>query len=623
MKLKINTNNVIVTELEQVESGEYNVTSCEFIFTDEFNGLTKKAVFTGEDGTAYLQTIVDNKCSIPSEILATSQVVQIGVYAYAVENEELILRYSPEPTNFSIHEGSYKEAQNSTPPTPSEVEQLQAQITSNKNNIEEIQSDVVDINTDITNMKTEQTEQNTNIQNNTDDITELQNTKANKSEIPTKTSDLINDSDFVVDNNYVHTDNNFTNDDKGQIKTNKDDISTINGNIQNINTSINSINQNIDDLEQDLTNYSLITETGSQIELNINSSDFKLKAILKDKNGNTIYTSNIIDLPLETMVVGASYDNTTKEVILTLQNGTTVRFSVADLISGLVSETQLQTILANYYTKTEVNDLLNAKANQTSLDITNQNVTNLTGRVSTNEEDIADIKEEQTTQNTNIEELQNQVETLQTDLDNAETEIAELNTDITNMAKAMYKVDGQGSDITLPNTSENKFVEFGLEGRTEQEQLSGKNLLEIKNITRTINGVTFTINADKSITMNGTATDRIIFPLNSNTDYILKNLSLKENTTYTLSYNISSSVQNVFPQIYYNKNEQGTYSTSTFTTVEATNSAIYIIVYSGTVINNVTMQVQLEEGGAATTYEPYCRTEYQVLTQTFHNKFKM
>lgn len=35
----------------------------------------------------------------------------------------------------------------------------------------------------------------------------------NKPTIPTKTSDLTNDSDFVSDANYVHTDNNFTNSD--------------------------------------------------------------------------------------------------------------------------------------------------------------------------------------------------------------------------------------------------------------------------------------------------------------------------------------------------------------------------------------------------------------------------
>ena len=38
------------------------------------------------------------------------------------------------------------------------------------------------------------------------------------------------------------------------------------------------------------------------------------------------------------MVVGGSYDDTTKKVILTLKNGNTVEFSVADLVDGLQSE---------------------------------------------------------------------------------------------------------------------------------------------------------------------------------------------------------------------------------------------------------------------------------------------
>jgi hypothetical protein len=42
----------------------------------------------------------------------------------------------------------------------------------------------------------------------------LLNNKANISDIPSKTSDLINDSDFVSDSNYVHTDNNYTTTDK-------------------------------------------------------------------------------------------------------------------------------------------------------------------------------------------------------------------------------------------------------------------------------------------------------------------------------------------------------------------------------------------------------------------------
>ena len=39
----------------------------------------------------------------------------------------------------------------------------------------------------------------------------------NKPDIPTKTSDLVNDSNFVEDEDYTHTDNNFTNDAKEKL----------------------------------------------------------------------------------------------------------------------------------------------------------------------------------------------------------------------------------------------------------------------------------------------------------------------------------------------------------------------------------------------------------------------
>lgn len=74
------------------------------------------------------------------------------------------------------------------------------------------------------------------------------------------------------------------------------------------------------------------------LELTINSQTYVLTATLKNTSGEALGTPQTIDLPLETMVVGGSYDDTTKKVILTLKNGNTVDFSVADLVSGLQTE---------------------------------------------------------------------------------------------------------------------------------------------------------------------------------------------------------------------------------------------------------------------------------------------
>ena len=86
-----------------------------------------------------------------------------------------------------------------------------------------------------------------------------------------------------------------------------------------------------------LTNYELKTNTGSLINLSINNQTYVMTLQLKNSDGTVISTGSI-DLPLETVVVGGRYDNTTKKVILTLENGNTIDFSVADLVSGLQTE---------------------------------------------------------------------------------------------------------------------------------------------------------------------------------------------------------------------------------------------------------------------------------------------
>lgn len=80
------------------------------------------------------------------------------------------------------------------------------------------------------------------------------------------------------------------------------------------------------------------SEYAHSLELTINSQTYVLTATLKNTSGETLGTPQTVDLPLETMVVGGSYDDTTKKVILTLKNGNTVDFSVADLVSGLQTE---------------------------------------------------------------------------------------------------------------------------------------------------------------------------------------------------------------------------------------------------------------------------------------------
>ena len=88
------------------------------------------------------------------------------------------------------------------------------------------------------------------------------------------------------------------------------------------------------------------TKYGASLVLSMNSSTYVLTATLKDQNGSTLGTAQTIDLPLESVVVSGAYDSATKEVVLTLQSGSVIRFSVADLVSGLQTEITSQNMLS-------------------------------------------------------------------------------------------------------------------------------------------------------------------------------------------------------------------------------------------------------------------------------------
>ena len=82
---------------------------------------------------------------------------------------------------------------------------------------------------------------------------------------------------------------------------------------------------------------------GASLSLSMNTTDYKVTAQLKDQAGNNLGTAQTIDLPLESVVVSGSYDATNKKVILTLKDGSTIDFSVEDLIDGLASTTYVDT----------------------------------------------------------------------------------------------------------------------------------------------------------------------------------------------------------------------------------------------------------------------------------------
>ena len=65
--------------------------------------------------------------------------------------------------------------------------------------------------------------------------------------IPTKTSDITNDSGFVEDKNYVHTDNNYTTADKNSVATIGDKVDKVTGKGLSTNDLTDTLKANYDD----------------------------------------------------------------------------------------------------------------------------------------------------------------------------------------------------------------------------------------------------------------------------------------------------------------------------------------------------------------------------------------
>lgn len=81
-------------------------------------------------------------------------------------------------------------------------------------------------------------------------------------------------------------------------------------------------------------------------EITMDSDTYVITLTIKNLNGQVIATSKV-DIPAEMAFVSASYDNTTKDLTFTLQNGDEVAVPLDDIVSGLASEAWVNTAIAN------------------------------------------------------------------------------------------------------------------------------------------------------------------------------------------------------------------------------------------------------------------------------------
>lgn len=218
MRLIVKPHKIIIDKDKLVNEKEIDISKCTFEFDEEItDDFVKEALFTFK-GTTYSQLINNNECAFPQEVLVEKGQVEIGVVAYKVENEVEIKRYNPSPAYFNTLLGSLKEnIENSEPITPTDKEQILSELANKQDTL------VSGVNIKTINNETLLGEGNIRITGGggTSDYEDLDNKPsindvelsgnktlselgiqpsgnyALESDIPTKISDLIDDSNFL------------------------------------------------------------------------------------------------------------------------------------------------------------------------------------------------------------------------------------------------------------------------------------------------------------------------------------------------------------------------------------------------------------------------------------------
>ena len=190
----------------------------------------------------------------------------------------------------------------------------------------------------------------------------------------------------------------------------------------------------------------------------------------------------------------------------------------------------------------------------------------------------------------------NEILELKTNHTNLQQQNTKLESQIKKDRENMINLEVEGQSIHVEDSSD---LEGQLEvlGNVEQETREGYNILENILTDRTVNGITVKINKDKSITLNGTATE------NTSLD-ITKNFTITEESVFSgmcdgygynkmliqiqgSDYNVN--IPNSTPQVLQPKD----------------NVKVRIYIYAGTNMTNALIKPQINKGNVAKLYEAY------------------
>lgn len=301
MKFIINDDKLVIADAKTINSGSINDYLMDVETDDSWDGLTISAKICQEqEGTAIERAVINGKVYIDIDKLKR---YTIGFIGYTIENNVKVYQKSTDLKVIPYVKGAgeLEVVGEQEIPTPAEWEVYLQEVSDFVDYANDILDNASNLDIDVSK---------------SGKITTVTITKQDETQ---KQAQILDGEDYTI-----------TQEDYQAIA----DI---------VESQIDFINKNVNDL----TYYTLTTQTGSKIDLEINSSNYQLVAKLYDKNNNLISTSSTIDLPIESMIVNATYSNGI--ITLTLQNGNTLSVDISDIVSGLVKPEDL----ANYVKNTD------------------------------------------------------------------------------------------------------------------------------------------------------------------------------------------------------------------------------------------------------------------------------
>ena len=160
--------------------------------------------------------------------------------------------------------------------------------------------------------------------------------------------------------------------------------------------------------------------------------------------------------------------------------------------------------------------------------------------------------------------------------------------------------------------------------------LTIKNLIPYPYVetTQIKSGITFTDNGDGSITVNGTATANVTWYFYRNEQSLINGLKIGDTITVSIdcdkTWVQSPATMNIVCNYY---NSETTMkdggcivnSTTKYKTITIGDDwvgiGMYVVVYSGQTIDNITLKPQVEIGSTATEYEPYHKYDIPIIVR--------